>query len=89
MQVLPEVYGGRAPMIPIEDAVAARMSAQQQQARKKSGAAAGVSGKDAGAAGVKSGRLAAAGHAVARWSSSAWSLLKKPAQVYIHHCQSP
>jgi hypothetical protein len=85
-QVLPEVYGGLAPLVPIEEAVAARLSAQQA-ARKKhhhtlfggKGAAAGGGGKAPGS--PKSGRLASAGHAVARWSSSAWSLMKKPAQV--------
>jgi hypothetical protein len=79
--VLPEVYGGRAPLIPVEEAVAARMCAQQRAARKGPGGAAGEPGRAAGGAGAKSGRLAAAGHAVARWSSSAWNLLKKPAQA--------
>ena len=84
VQVLPEVYGGDAPLVPIEEAVAARLSAQQAVRKKHtlfgSKAAAGGSGRAHGGA-AKSGRLASVGHAVARWSSSAWSLMKKPAQV--------
>ena len=84
LQVLPEVYGGQAPLVPIEEAVGARLSAQQA-ARKKHhtlfGGKAAAGGRAHGGGAAKSGRLASVGHAVARWSSSAWSLMKKPAQV--------
>lgn len=78
--VLPVVYGGEAPLVPLEDAAQQRLSMQKSAAAAKM-AGSGVSATAAGGAAGKSSRLASAGRAISRWSGASWAVLKKPAQV--------
>ncbi|CAL8470218.1 g9760 [Coccomyxa elongata] len=78
--VLPVVYGGEAPLVPLEDAAQQRLSMQRSAAAAKT-AGSGVSATAAGGAAGKSSRLASAGRAISRWSGASWALLKKPAQA--------
>ncbi len=84
-QVLPEVYGGDAELVPAEEAVLKRLM-QQQQERKQSKQAAKRKASTTEA--VKSSRVASAGRVLSRWSSSAWSVAKKPAVVSLR-CLAP
>ena len=81
-QVLPEVYGGDAELVPVDEAALKhRMEQQQQRKQSKQAAKRKASTIEA----VKSGRIASAGRVLSRWSSSAWSVAKKPA-VVSHRC---
>jgi len=75
-QVLPKVYGGNAELVPAEEAALKRL---MQHERKQSKQAAKCKALKAEAA--RSSRIASAGRAVSRWSSSAWGVAKKPAVV--------
>lgn len=82
--VLPVVYGGEAPLVPLEDAAQQRLSMQRSAAAAKT-VGSGASVTAAGGAAGKSSRLASAGRAISRWSGATWALLKKPAQVRTGH----
>ena len=81
-QVLPEVYGGDAEMVPVEEAALKHLMEQQQQRMQSKQAA---KRKASTVEAVKSSRIASAGRVLSRWSSSAWSVAKKPA-VVSHRC---
>lgn len=78
MQVLPEVYGGDAELVPVEKAVLKHLMQQQQRSKQSKQAA---KRKASTIQAVKSSRVASAGRVLSRWSSSAWSVAKKPAVV--------
>ena len=74
-----KVYGGNAELVPAEEAALKRL---MQQERKQSQQAAKCKASRPEAA--KSSRIASAGRAISRWSSSAWGVAKKPAVVRHH-----
>ena len=76
LQVLPEVYGGEAALVPVEEAALQRLAQQRHRQLTKA-----ARKKPAAAAGPKSSRIASAGRVIHRWSSSAWGVAKKPAVV--------
>ena len=77
--VLPEVYGGEAPLVPLEDAALQRLSIQSAAAANTAGGSAAAAA--AGTGPGKGSRLSSATRAVSRWSGATWALLKKPAHV--------
>ncbi len=72
------MYGGNAEMVPVEEAALKHLMEQQQQRRQSKQAA---KRKASTVEAVKSSRIASAGRVLSRWSSSAWSVAKKPAVV--------
>lgn len=79
--VLPTVYGGEAALVPLEEAVQRRLSAQKSVAAAKAAGKKATVTVEAGPGAGKSSRLASAGRAMSRWSSAAWAVVKKPVQV--------
>ena len=76
LQVLPEVYGGEAALVPVEEAALKRLAQQRHKQLRKADKK-----KPAAAVGPKSSRIASAGRVIHRWSGSAWGVAKKPAVV--------
>lgn len=81
LQVLPEVYGGSAELVPVDEAALRRLAQQQRQKQTKQAAKQKASATEA----AKSSRIGSAGRAISRWSSSAWGVAKKPAVVSRFH----
>ena len=71
------MYGGDAELVPVEEAALKHLMQQQQSKQSKQAAKRKASKAET----VKSSRIASAGHVMSRWSSSAWSVAKKPAVV--------
>ena len=85
VQVLPEVYGGSAELVPVDEATLRRLAQQQLQKQTKQAAKQKGSATEA----AKSSRIGSAGRAISRWSGSAWGVAKKPAVVSQVHLPLP
>ena len=75
--MLPEVYGGDTELVTVEEAALKHLMQRQQRKQLKQAATRKALTSEA----VKSSRIASAGRVLSRWSSSAWSVAKKPAVV--------
>ena len=71
------MYGGDAELVPVDEAAVIQLMQRQQRKHLKQAA----KRKALTAEAVKSSRIASAGRVLTRWSSSAWSVAKKPAVV--------